>query len=381
MRAGQLTLVAVGSRERNRGRRVRTVLGLSVTPHGIAWALVDSRSADATPLDDDAFDVDSADQLTVRAAAAARSAQAIAASSGQHVDSIGVCADDLVADDAGDGRMAELLDLLAAAGFDDVRVVPEPSNTIEPDDRGTQARLGAARSAALAVATNVVARAPRPVAVRVVAPRRHTAARAAAAAAAAIAAGLLTVGSQYVEPVPGPVTADDGAITAAAEPQLVTVATPREASRSVAVTEEELVAERAARTPIAEPVDPSVSAASAVSAEAVQPVAHTEPPVPQAIPVVRQPAPAAVAAPVDPRPVQQPVAMALPASAVPVQHIPAAVPGPVVGPPAAEPHLATDPAPGPAALPLPASAPVPVPTPAPAPAPAPAGLWFLGAMP
>ncbi|WP_131590603.1 hypothetical protein [Mycolicibacterium setense] len=356
---------------------MKAVLGLSMTSHGIAWALCDRRSADATPLDDDAFDVDSADQLAARAAAAARSAQAIAASSGQHVASIGVCA-------AEDDRMAELLDLLAGAGFDDVRAVPEPFATTDPDDIGAAARLRAARSAALAVATNLVARAPRPVAVRVVAPRRYTAARAAAAAAAAIAAGLLTVGSQYVEPVPGP-AADDGAITAAAEPQLVTVATPREATRSVALPEEEFVAERAARTPIVEPVEPAASAVQ-TAAEPVQPVAHAESPVPQAIPVVRASVPAVAQATVDPRPVQQPVALAVPAGAAPVQHIPAAVTGPIGAAPAAAPHLATDPAPGPAALPqpalpLPASPPAPAPVPAPAPAPAPAGLWFLGAMP
>ncbi|MFV8051641.1 hypothetical protein [Mycobacterium sp. 48b] len=344
---------------------MRTVLGLSVTPHGIAWALVEGGTTDATPLDDDAFDVEIADQLTARAAAAARSARAIAASSGQDVAAIGVCAVGPVADDAGDDCLTRLLDRLAADGFDDVRVVPEPSGTTGPDDLGAEEWLHAARSAALAVATNAVARAPRPVAVRAPAPRRYTAARAAAAAAAAIAAGLLTVGSQYVEPVQVPV-ADDGDITAAAEPQLVTVAAPREATRSVARPEEELVAERAARAPLAEPAEqPAESVETVQPAVTVQSVAAVETAAPQAVPVVRATVPTAVA---------------IPAGGAPVQHIPAPVTGPIVGPPAVEPHLAADPAPGPASVPPSASAPVPA-VPAPAPEPAPAGLWFLGAMP
>ncbi|WP_135455203.1 hypothetical protein [Mycobacterium sp. DL99] len=348
---------------------MKTVLGLSVTSHGIAWALVDGRCADATPLDDDAFDVDSADQLTARAAAAARSAQAIAASSGQDVAAIGVSAVGPVSDD----HLAQLLDLLAAAGFHDVRLVPDSSDTTDADDPGTDTQLRAARSAALAVATNAVVRAPRPVAVRPPAPRRYAAARALAATAAAVATGLLTVGSQYVEPVPVAAT-DDADISAAAEPQLITVTTPREAARSVALPDEQSAAERAARAPITEPAEPLVSTLSAEAAQpamAVQPVAAAEITAPQAIPVAHGAVPVVAQMPVDPRPLQQPAPIAVPVSAVPVQHIPATVTGPIVGPPAVEAHLATDPAPGPAAVPLPA----------PAPAPAPAGLWFLGAMP
>ncbi|MUM27620.1 hypothetical protein FZI88_15775, partial [Mycobacterium sp. CBMA295] len=109
---------------------MKTVLGLSVTAHRIAWALVagDGRSADVTPLDDDAFEVEAADQLADRAAAAARSAQAIAASSGQDVAAIGVTWPGPGADDSGD-NLAQLLDLLAVAGFDDVRVVAEDADT------------------------------------------------------------------------------------------------------------------------------------------------------------------------------------------------------------------------------------------------------------
>ncbi|WP_166905016.1 hypothetical protein [Mycobacterium sp. DL440] len=301
---------------------MRTVLGLSVTSHGIAWALVggDGRTTDLTPLDDDAFDVDAADDVTAWAAAAARSAQAIGAASGQNLAAVGVCAAGLVSDH-GDDPVARLLDLLAAAGFDDVRIVPGRPDTT-------------ARAAAEAVATNAVARTPRPAASRAPAPapRRRTAARAVAAAAAAIAAGLLTVGSQSVEPVPGP-AADDADISAAAEPQLVTVSTPRGMTR--AVTES--------------PAEPDV-----------EPVSMVEPaaPAPSQTQTV---------------PIHQPVAVTVP-------HHPAAEPHLPV--PAAQPHMAADPSPGPglpavlpAALPGPA---VPVAQPSPAPV---AGLWFLGAMP
>ncbi|MEV0673874.1 hypothetical protein [Mycobacterium sp. NPDC050441] len=308
---------------------MKTVLGLSVTSHGIAWALVggDGRTTDLTSLDDDAFDVDATGDVTTRAAAAARSAQAIGAASGQNVAAIGVCATGLVSDDGHDA-VAQLLDLLADAGFDDVRIVPGRSDTT-------------ARAAALAVATDAVARTPRPAAFRAPAPRRHTAVRAVAASAVAIAAGLLTVGSQFVEPVPDP-AADDADITAAAEPQLVTVITPRDVTRTVAESPAQpaasiQAAERAERVPVAEPV------------AVVQVPALALAPTPSQTPTV---------------PIQQPVAVTVP-------HLPAAEPHLPV--PAAQPHIAADPSPGPA---LPVAVPAAQPSPAPA-----AGLWFLGAMP
>lgn len=344
------TLVAAGlrSHDENRGRRVKTVLGLSVTPRGIAWALVDGdgRATDLISLDDDAFDVDATDDLTARAAAAAHSAQAIAAASGQNVVAIGVSAVGL-ASEHGDDPVAQILDLLAGAGFDDVRMVPGQSGTAGTDDDAVAAQVQVARAAALAVATNAVARTPRRAASRTPAPRRHTAVRAMAATAAAVAAGLLTVGSQFVEPVPGP-AADDTGFTAAAEPQLVTVITPREVARSVAEPPAEpdvsiQPAERAERMPIAEPVS----------------VVETA--VPQVVPVTQVPAP-----------IQQPVAVTVP-------HLPATEPHLPV--PAAVPHIAADPSPGPVVpAAVPAAQPA-VPAVQPAPAPAPAGLWFLGAMP
>lgn len=362
---------------------MRTVLGLSVTSDGIAWALVDGDRADATPLDDDAFDVDAADQLAPRAASAVRSAQAIAASSGQDVVSVGVYAVGLGSDDAGDDRLIRLRDLLAAAGFDDVRVVTAPSDATDLEDSGTQARLRAARSAAFAVATNAVPRTPRPVAARAPVARRYTAVRAAAAAAAAIATGLLTVGSQYVEPLPGPAAAADGDVSAAAEPRMVTVAAPRLTDRAVTTPAEEpvsvQVAERASRVPVDEPDAPAVPA-PVVPAEQVVPgqraqaVVMVQTAVPQAVPMVQTAIPAQ--APVLPNmPIQQP-------AGVPAAHLPAVE----QHLPTADAHVAADPSPGPmltAPAPAAAQGPMPVPAPAPLPAPVtdPVSGWLLAAMP
>ncbi len=235
--------------------------------------------------------------------------------------------------------MAELLDLLAGAGFDDVRVVPEPSRhdrTRRPPGAGAPggrpvrrarrrdqralpghpdlSRFGLSRLA------GTRQRRPRPPL-----PRR-------------LPPACSRWGRSTSSLVPGPVTADDGAIAAAAEPQLVTVATPREASRSVAVTEEELVAERAARTPIAEPVEPLVSAASgSVGGSGSTRCPHRTPCTPGSSGGSAAGAGRRRGAR---RSASGPAAGGdgTPAGAVPVQHIPAAVPGPVVGPPAAEPH-------------------------------------------
>ncbi|MED5814871.1 hypothetical protein VST63_21120 [Mycolicibacterium sp. 050232] len=355
---------------------MKTVLGLSVTSHGIAWALVDGdgRSPDVTPLDDDAFDVDFADQLAVRAAAAARSARAIAASSGQDVASIGVTWHGLDAGDV-DDQLTELIDRLATAGFDDVRVVAERAGSDGPGEDDAQVRD--ARAAARAVVTDAVARTPRPVAVRSPQPRRYVAARAVAATAAAIAAGLLTVGSQHVEPVPAP-AGDDGDITAAAAPRMVTVAAPQLTERAVTAPPAEepvpmQVAERAERVPVAEPI----VSAHAPPTEPVAPVQRAQPVVmvqnaaPQAVPRVQTAVPA-----------QAPVVLNLPAqqsAEVPAAHLPAAQPHL----PAAEVHVAADPSPGPAQASVPGlvSAPAPAPMPTPAPPPDPISGWLLAAMP
>lgn len=385
MRPGRLTLVAVGCQPRGiEVAGVKTVLGLSVTSHGIAWALVDGGSMDVTPLDDDAFDVEVADQLAARAAAAARSARTIAASSGQDVASVGVTWHGLDSDGV-DDQLAELVDRLATAGFDDVRVVAEQTGADDLDQDEAQVRD--AQAAARAVATNEVAPTVKLPRYRPPAPCKHRAARVVAAAAATVAAGMLTVGSQFTAPAPIP-AGDEGDVTAAAPaPRLVTVAAPRLSERAVTMPPaEELVqaqvAERAERALIAEPVEPVV-AAHVTPAEPVAPVQLAQPvsvvqtTVPQAVPVVQMAVPA-----------QAPVASNVPAqqsAGVSTAHLPAAQPQS----PVAEAHLAADPSPGPASAPAPLSVPAPVQAPAPLPAPAPAPVpppdpisgWLLAAMP
>ncbi|CRZ14068.1 hypothetical protein [Mycolicibacterium neworleansense] len=354
---------------------MKTVLGLSVTSHGIAWALVGGgdRPADVTPLDDDAFDVDAADQLTARAAAAARSARAIATSSGQDVAAIGVTWHGPDPDDFGD-RLAELLDLLAEAGFDDVRVVAEEAAADDLHEADAQVRD--AQDAARAVATNAVAARSRPVRHRPPAPCKHRAVRVVAAAAATVAAGMLTVSSQFTEPAPIP-AGDEADVTAAAAPapRLVTVAAPRLSERAVTMlpTEEPTPVQFVEAAPIVaeEPAEPVV-AAHVTPVEPVAPVQRTQPVavvqtvVPQAVPVVQMAVPA-----------QLP-------GGVPAATLPAAQPHL----PAAEAHIATDPSPGPALAPsgpAPAAAPVPASVPVSAPVPAtpadPISGWLLAAMP
>lgn len=301
---------------------MRTVLGLSVNPRGIAWALVDGDGG-CDALDDDVFDVEAAEQVTARATAAAGSARAIAAASGQDVAAIGVVWF------GGDGadRTARLLDELAAAGFDDVRIVAvDDLAPVEDAAVRTRAQLRSARAAAHAVATGAVARVPVSTGYRRPAPRKHQTLRAVAAAAAAVAAGLLTVGSEFTQPAAVPV-ADDGDLAAAAAPQLVTVAVPREVRRPVPAQRADVpavvpVAERAERAPVVAAVEVSTPVPAVAS---VQPAGLTETPVLQAVPV------------------SQPV---------PVSHLPAGFTAPVVGPAAPEPHLAADPAPGPAPDPV-----------------------------
>lgn len=385
MRPGRLTLVAVGCQPRGiEVAGVKTVLGLSVTSHRIAWALVDGRSTDVTALDDDAFEVDASDQLADRVAAAARSAQAIAATSGQDVTAIGVTWHGPDSADTGD-QLAELLALLAAAGFDDVRVVAGQAGADDLDE--DEAQVSDAQAAARAVATNAVAATSRLPRYRPPAPCKHRAARVVAAAAATVAAGMLTVGSQFTAPAPIP-AGDEGDITSAAPaPRLVTVAAPRLSDRAVTTLpiEEPVqvqVAERSERVPVEQPVEPVV-AAHVTPAEPVapvplaQPVAVVQTAVPQAVPVVQMAVPA-----------QAPVASNMPtqqSTGVPAAHLPAVQPQL----PAAEAHIAADPSPGPASAPAPLSVPAPALAPAPLPAPAPSPVpppdpisgWLLAAMP
>lgn len=386
MRPGRLTLVAVGCQPRGiEVAGVKTVLGLSVTSHRIAWALVDGRSTDVTALDDDAFEVDASDQLADRVAAAARSAQAIAATSGQDVAAIGVTWHG--PDPAGTGdHLPELLDLLAAAGFDDVRVV---SGQIGADDLDEdEAQVRDAQAAARAVATNAVAATSKLPRYRPPAPCKHRAARVVAAAAATVAAGMLTVGSQFTAPAPIP-AADEGDVTAAAPaPRLVTVAAPRLSERAVTMLPNEepvqvQVAERAERAPVEQPVEPVVAAhvtptEQAAPVQLAQPVSVVQTAVPQAVPVVQMAIPAQAPTAASNMPTQQP-------AGAPAAHLPAVQPQLAV----AEAHIAADPSPGPAsasaplAVPAPALAPAPLPAPAPAPVPPPDPIsgWLLAAMP
>lgn len=79
---------------------MKTVLGLALTSTDVSWVLLAGGDAtDHVVLDDDAFAVDDGDELAGRAVAAARGAQAIAASSGHEVRSVGVTGeDDIVAE-------------------------------------------------------------------------------------------------------------------------------------------------------------------------------------------------------------------------------------------------------------------------------------------
>lgn len=100
------------------GPRVKTVLGLSVTAAGVGWVLVDGGAPGGCPLDDDHFVLRDLDDLVPRCLAAVRGAQAIAASSGRQISSIGLCWSTEVAD-----RVDALLGALRSAGCTDVRPV------------------------------------------------------------------------------------------------------------------------------------------------------------------------------------------------------------------------------------------------------------------
>ena len=105
------------------GPKVETVLGLSMTSTSVGWVLLDGRGADATTLDDDAFDVQTGAEATAGYtsphAAAARGAQAIATASGHKVGSVQVTWTEDVEADA-----TALLKSLADLGFDNVHAVP-----------------------------------------------------------------------------------------------------------------------------------------------------------------------------------------------------------------------------------------------------------------
>ncbi|MDV3126195.1 hypothetical protein M1247_14830 [Mycobacterium sp. 21AC1] len=291
-------------------KRVKTVLGLSMTASGVGWALVDRDSPESS-LDDDAFDVDTATELVDRCVSAIRGVRAIAASSGLEVHSIGVTWSDDV-----DAEANETIAALTAAGCDDVRAVPP-----QCDDENTDAHRSQAHLAARAVATNTVARRREEPEPDRRGGRNRVIRRIAGAAAATLVLATLTVGSQFVARDPGP-AAGQASRTAVGTPQMVTAAVPQARTPRTAVVQATPVrGSRADRTP----------------ADVA-------------------PAPAALPEPVQATPEQAPV-QAVPEQATPVQAAPVAVShlpamsAPLPGPPAPGPPL-----PGPS-TPVPASAP------------------------
>ncbi|MGV0746460.1 hypothetical protein [Mycolicibacterium sp. XJ870] len=251
---------------------MKTVLGLALTSGGVGWVLVDRTASARSPLDDDAFEIDSVDELAARGAAAARGARAIAVSSGQGVRSVGVVWSDGVESEA-----QQLIDTLEAAGFNDVRVVPSGMDT----DADVDELLSVAHAAAHAVATDAVAaREPKTQVHRPDRTRKSATLRVGGAAAAGVVVALLAVGSQSIPERPEPAP-EQPALSSAGIPQVVSVvAVPQGVTRRPAVVEpavdqpatEATVATEATETvdhtPVYEPVE-----VTAVSAPADVPVA------------------------------------------------------------------------------------------------------------
>lgn len=319
-----------------------------MTSDGVGWVLVDGAAPDGSPLDDDAFEVDTAAELVDRGAAAARGARAIAVSSGQEVRSVGLTWSGDV-----DTEARQLIASLAAAGFTDVRMVSAElaaatagcdDDADDVDEEIGPSRLSLAQAAACAVATDAVAvQRACPLVDSIGKARRFTGLRVGGAAAAVAVLAVLVVGSQSVPEVLQPAP-EQPAATSAGTPQVVSVAVPLVESKRPAVvdpgTDESSVesAERAVRTPVYEPTETFDTA------------------VVESSPVVQAAQPATAAAP--------PVTTPEPASAV-VAHLPvAALPGP------AAPQLFA-PGPVPAAATAPAASPAPAFAPAPSAEPAP----------
>jgi nucleoside 2-deoxyribosyltransferase len=108
---------------------VDAVLGLSVTPSAVGLVLVEGQDADGATMDRDAFEVrsrgrSSALQTSEKAAAAVMRSEAIAATRGHRLHSIGVT----WSDDA-DAEASLLLKSLSDSGFDNVVPVRLPEAT------------------------------------------------------------------------------------------------------------------------------------------------------------------------------------------------------------------------------------------------------------
>lgn len=106
-----------------------TVLGLSVTPSAVGLVLVEGQDADGTTVDREAFEIVSGRHSTPlaaseQAAAAVLRTEAIAASRGQRLHSIGV-----TWSDGADAQASLLLKSLSDSGFDNVVPVRLPEAT------------------------------------------------------------------------------------------------------------------------------------------------------------------------------------------------------------------------------------------------------------
>jgi hypothetical protein len=108
---------------------VDTVLGLSVTPSAVGLVLVEGQDADGSTVDREAFEIVSGrhatpSQASEQAAAAVLRTEAIAASRGQRLHSIGV-----TWSDGADNEASLLLKSLSDCGFDNVVPVRLPEAT------------------------------------------------------------------------------------------------------------------------------------------------------------------------------------------------------------------------------------------------------------
>jgi hypothetical protein len=348
---------------------LKTVLGLALTSTGVSWALLaGDQATDDAILDDDAFAVADGDELAQRGVAAARGAQAIAASSGHEVRSVGVTGDD--------DTVAEAVKLIAAlksAGFDDVRVVPP--------ELVADAQWSAAHGAAHAVAIDTVS--AEAAAVQNLPARGRTTkwVWVGGASAAAVVVGVVAAGALFFVGDTAPAT-DPATMTAAGSPEIVTAAIPRLTPPTIAVHARDVqpakhVAGRAGRPEIQAPVTPWTPPVE-VPAKPVTPAAE---PVdvlrrevaPAAHPVVPAAAPSTSATP----PAVVPATpLAGETAAAATTHLPRDLPGPVAPGPADAVAAALAPAQTPTvaqaapaatvAQAAPAASAAPVPTPVPA---------------
>ncbi|WP_245839748.1 hypothetical protein [Mycobacterium aquaticum] len=288
------------------------MLGLALTSTDVSWALLaGDHVTDDAVLDDDAFAVDDGDEPAERAIAAARGAQAIAASSGHDVRSVGLTCDDDTATETD-----KLIAALTSAGFDDVRIVP--AGLITDDD------LSGAHGAARAVVTGAVAA---HVTTPEEAPGRRRTAKwvwVGGASAAAVVIGVVAAGALFMVGDTQPAV-DAAALTAAGSPEIVTAAAPRLTPPTIAVQAQDVQPARKV-------------AARAGRPEAEAPVTTWTPPVEEAAKPVTpaaHPAVAAVAAPSTPAtPTSAAPAAPLAVETAPAAHLPQNLPGPIAPGPA-----------------------------------------------